>query len=261
MTGHKRSAVFLLTFIFIAALAVGAAPCQAAESSWSNSSTGFQALICDEANLIPENESSALSAAMQPLTKYENIAFVSTDDNYGTAEQYAQELCGELFGGDGRSSVLLIDMDNRDIYIYSGSEAVRTISESYAYTITDNTYRLASAGDYAGCAKEIFREMLTVFEGGKISQPMKHIGNIFAAFLIAVIANLCIALIYSHVGDARNLSTEKYMNYSGRARGMQYTHTTEETISSGGGGGGGGFSGGGGGGFSGGGGGGGGHGF
>lgn len=83
----------------------------------------------------------------------------------------------------------MIDMDNRNIWIHSNGAIYRTITKSYADTITDNVYTYASAQDYYGCASEAYTQMATLLAGRRIAQPMKYISNALLALIIALLIN------------------------------------------------------------------------
>ena len=153
-----------------------------------HNTTGYAAYIDDDADLLSEEEEAALASEMEALTEYENIAFCSTyDAGYGTAS-YARSYTEARFSGSS-GSVFLIDMGNRMIYIDSYGAARKRITTAYANTITDNIYRYASDADYYKCASVAFSQMHTLFEGGRIAQPMKYISNLLLALVLALLIN------------------------------------------------------------------------
>ena len=150
-------------------------------------------VISDNADLLTDEEEAALLQVMEPITEYGNIAFASVPEkgNPGTADDYAESFYQNTFGlTDG--GVFLVDMDNRKIYIYCQDFFYEIITTNRAETITDNTYKYASRGEYYECAAEAFREMNTLLEGGRIAQPMKYVSNGFLALIIAFLINFII---------------------------------------------------------------------
>lgn len=225
-----------------------------ANLSYVNTATGYQAILTDEAKLLNAEEADSLLGKMQGVTDYGNVAFVSTDSNYDTAQAYAQSCYYELFGVDS-GTLFLIDMDNRMLYIYSYGDMYKVLTKSYADTITDNVYTYATDGDYYTCCSKVFEQELALLSGQHIFQPMKYASNILLALLLAMLINYFIVRIFA---AARKPSDEELMKGIFEQQHVSniypaFTHETkvyspQSSGSSSGGGGGGGSSGGGGGG-------------
>ena len=151
----------------------------------------YQLVIEDDANLLTDSEEKSLSEVMAPLTEYGNIVFKSINTNNTTAASYAKSLYNGRYGKQS-GSLFLIDMKNRKIYIFSNGENYNKITDAKAETITDNIYEYASDKKYYECAKEAYKQMLTVLEGGKIAEPMKYISNGVLAVMISLFINFAI---------------------------------------------------------------------
>ena len=219
-----------------------------------NPDTGYQVYLCDGADLLSDEEELALFNDMAPVTSYGGAAFVSLDYNYRDTDDAAKDYFRKYFGTDS-GTLFMIDMDNRNIYIFSDGAIYRTVSKAYANTITDNVYRSASRGDYYACASEAFSQITTLLDGGRISQPMKYTTNALLALILSLLIN------YGFVKwTARSIrpTTAQLLGaitvgFTAGSRQLQHIRTTRRftgSSSGGGGGGGGGFSGGGGGGGS-----------
>lgn len=163
---------------------------------WENLDTGYRTVIEDDAGLLSDNELSLLSLDMQDTTAYGNAAFKSVSYNYSSASSFARDYYHELFGQTS-GTLFLIDMDNREIYIFSDGAVYRTITNSYANTITDNVYRYASEQNYYLCASKAFEQINKLLAGRKISQPMKYISNALLALILAVLINYFIIRVSS----------------------------------------------------------------
>lgn len=161
-----------------------------------NPDTGYRIILEDDAGLMSREERTQLSTQMLDITAYGNAAFKSVSSNYLSASRFAEEYYHELFGQQS-GTLFLIDMDNRELYIFSDGAVYRTITGSYADTITDNVYRYASEGSYYLCASQAFEQINTLLAGRKIAQPMKYIGNALLAFIIAALINYFIVRITS----------------------------------------------------------------
>ncbi len=228
--------------------------------SFVNENTGYIAGILDVGELLNETEEEKLLATMASMTEWGNAIFCTiNDDTEMDPQSFAAEVYEDIFGPGESGSIFFIDMYQRRLEIHSDGAVYNTINEDYAQSITDNIYRMASAGDYYSCATEAFNQMVTLLAGGKIRQPMKHISNYLIALALALM------ICYFYMKGSIKTSDEKEQKeanpvYKGSLNNItvipgKLTTRIIETSSRGGGGG---FSGGGGGGHSGGGG---GHGF
>ena len=163
---------------------------------WENQDTGYLVVLEDDADLLDEEEATQLSLEMQEITAYGNAAFKSVSYNDFSTSYFADKYYHELFGT--RSGTLfLIDMDNREIYIFSDGAIYKTITNSYANTITDNVYKYASNSDYYSCASNAFAQINSLLSGQKIAQPMKYISNLLFALILAALINYFIVMMMS----------------------------------------------------------------
>lgn len=222
----------------------------------TNPDTGFEVIIEDEAELLSEAEELSLAQKMAEVTAYGHAAFVSVDSNYTSAGSYAEDCYYSFFGYES-GTLFLIDMDNREIYIYSDGDVYKTITKSYANTITDNIYTYASDAEYFACAYKAFEQIVTLLKGNRIAQPMKYASNAFLAVLVALLINYFVVKVTSAAGKPgeRELLEATKHRCSFTNTDVVFTHTTKKydppsSSSSGGGGRSGGGGGGGGGGHS-----------
>ncbi|MBR6948811.1 MAG: TPM domain-containing protein [Bacilli bacterium] len=221
----------------------------------------YKIVIEDDADILTDDEEKQLLKDMRPLSEYGNIAFKSISSNDTSTDNFARNYYHNIFGhGVSNGSLFLVDMDNREIYIFSDGNNYKIINNSKAYLITDNIYKMASAGDYYGCASEAYSEMYTLLAGGKIMEPMRHISNGVLAIVISFFTTFIIVLSSSRVKKANNSEIIKNCDVAFNATNIVGTKTGTHRVyspvsessggSSGGGGGGGGGSSGGGGGHS-----------
>ncbi|MBD5462576.1 MAG: TPM domain-containing protein [Lachnospiraceae bacterium] len=172
---------------------------------WENPETGYQILLEDDAALLDSEERAQLAEEMQGITTYGNAVFLTTTYNSYSASSYARDFYSDLFGHDS-GTLFLIDMDNREIYIFSDGAVYRTVTKSYAESITDNVYSYASKGNYYRCASEAFEQINTLLAGQKIAQPMKYISNVLLALILATLINYFLAM--RTAGSAKASSKE-----------------------------------------------------
>ena len=143
-------------------------------------------------------------------------------------------------------------MDRRWLQIHTDGSVNKIVTPNYCQSITDNVYKMATIGDYYSCVSEAFKQMTTLLEGGKISQPMKHASNALFAIIIAMI------ICYIYMKSNGKTESERYQKpaspvFNGSLNNLTVTKgrltSVTHSSSSGGGsrGGGGGHSGGGGG--------------
>lgn len=185
LRGLKRSAalgfaVLALSLLFEARVS--------AAVLYTNPDTGYVVILEDDANLLTDEDEAALAEKMEKITKWGSAAFKSIDENPTSTARYIESYYREKFGKDS-GTVFLIDMDNRNIWIKNNGQISRIITNSYSDTITDNSYRYASRGDYFGCAMEVFSEIETLLAGNRIAQPMKYVSNAFLAVILALLFN------------------------------------------------------------------------
>lgn len=215
-----------------------------------NKTSKYKVVIEDDAELLDEDELARLMEEMIPLTEYGHIAFKTISDNYTYTSSYASEFYHERFGTES-GTLLLIDMDNRMIYIFSDGNNHNVITNNKADIITDNVYTYASDERYYECASVAFEQMYTLLQGGKIAEPMRHISNIFIAITIGFFTTFIYVLISSGVKKASSREILKGCNVSfkvadayGVKTGQTRVYSPQDSGGSSGGGGGGGGGGG-----------------
>lgn len=218
---------------------------------YTNEYTGYSAFIRDEEDLLTDEEEAELAEYMAPMTDYGNVMFLSADGDYADPVDYLDWNYGDWFYEDG--TIFLIEMSNRQLRLENSGIIQDTITPSYSNSIMDNVYRMASEGDYAGCAKEVFYECTVLMDGGRIARPMKYICNALLALICALLVNYLAIRVSSGNRRVTKKELERAIAASivyGGVQKKRIAHRKIESSSGGGsfGGGGGSFGGGGGGG-------------
>lgn len=172
-----------------------------AATVYTNPDTGYAVILEDDAELMTEEERAALTEQMKAITKWGNVGFKSISQNPESTAEYVEDYYKEKFGVSS-GTIFLIDMDNRNIWIKNDGAISKVITNAYSDTITDNSYRYASDGDYYGCAEEVFSEIATVLSGHRIAQPMKYISNALCAVILAFLINYVLMRCMSRAGKA-----------------------------------------------------------
>lgn len=163
---------------------------------WNNQETGYRIILEDDAGLLSKEERAQLASEMQDITAYGNAAFKTVTFNGTATADFARNYYYELFGQES-GTLFLIDMDNRELYIFSNGAIQKIITTAYANTITDNVYRYASSENYYRCASEAFEQITALLSGHRIAQPMKYICNALLALILAALINYFIVRLCS----------------------------------------------------------------
>ena len=99
-----------------------------------NPDTGYRVIIYDGADLLSKDEMKQLAQDMAGITQWGHVAFVSTDENnYGDIMRYSEEMFYTIFHDDDSATMLIIDMDEREISIYSDGYLHKVITDLLTY--------------------------------------------------------------------------------------------------------------------------------
>lgn len=154
------------------------------------SAYGYEIIIADGAELLTPTEESKLYSTMEELVEYGNVLFYSTFDSSLNAYNV-----NTIAFGKESSTVFFINMNTRILSVWVGGEMADHVSKGRCDTIADNVYRLASDGDYYGCANKAFTQVLATMRGEKIAAPMQMASNICLAITISLIINYILVRI------------------------------------------------------------------
>lgn len=188
---------------------------------YENPDTGYVVFVDDAAELLTQEELAALTGQMREITAHGNAGFKTTAENAVSTGFYAENCYRSMFSV--QSGILfLIDMDNRNIWIYCDGAVYRTITESYADTITDNVYRYASRGDYYECASRAFEQAAVLLDGYRIAQPMKYVCNALLALILALLVNFVLVNLFSR---ARKTEEKELLAHT-----LNYFSNTDPTV-------------------------------
>lgn len=153
---------------------------------YTNPDSKYTVVMEDDADLLAPAEEAALAEIMEPITTHGHVAFHSNNMTQRATDDYIEDYYHDLFGQHS-GTVFFIDMYNRNIWIFSDGKIYKTITKSYANTITDNVYTYASDADYFACAYKAYDQIYTLLEGGRIAMPMKYISNALLAITFSII--------------------------------------------------------------------------
>lgn len=196
----RRRVLFLLVTLVML--------CSLGGCGFSSTPEPGECRIEDKAGLLSNPAKERLLAQMEELKEYGNI-FVATVEAKATinptpAEVYARSQYTAHFG-DQSGLLFLIDMGNREIYLYVDGYIGDNISAAKARQITDKIYKLASAGKYEKCASEALRYCKLTLEGGTFLSGMKIASNAALAILIGVVINFIVLLSLNRKSEVTNI--------------------------------------------------------
>ncbi|MBQ2317839.1 MAG: TPM domain-containing protein [Lachnospiraceae bacterium] len=107
-------------------------------SVFAAESSSYEVWMEDDADLLDDNEEAQLREVMAPITAYGAVGLYSTNDaGWQSTRDLAEDVLHE-HSGYGSGVVFVIDMDNRQIYIYSDGDIFKILGNSKGDTITDN---------------------------------------------------------------------------------------------------------------------------
>ena len=125
--------------------------------------------VYDEAALLSEAEIENLEEMLNELQQRSgwNVYAVTTADAGGkSAGAYADDFFDAHSLNQEDGAALLIDMDNREIYLSTCGEAIRYLTDERVDRILDEAYRYVSNGDYAGCLTAMAEGVADYYERG-----------------------------------------------------------------------------------------------
>ena len=184
---RKKIVVFLI--LIVSLLITINTNCKAANEN-------YQIIIEDDANLLSEFEEEALKEKMADLKEYGNILLKTTNisTGYYSSLKYIQNYYYSKL--QNKSGVAFyIDMHSRQICACATGGLDKIITSGKCDSIMDNVYSYATKGQYYRCATEVFKQMNTLLNGGKIAESMKYICNTFVSIMISML--VCCGIVSS----------------------------------------------------------------
>ena len=110
--------------------------------------------VYDDAELLTQAEAENLNTQIEELkseTGWEIFAVTTSYAEGKSAMAYADDFFDIHAEGDADGVALLIDMDNREIYISTCGEAIRYLTDARIEQILDDSYGYAGDADYSSC--------------------------------------------------------------------------------------------------------------
>ncbi|MGN0352310.1 MAG: TPM domain-containing protein [Roseburia sp.] len=165
---RKVGALLLATMLFLPlGMLTGAAEMSVNAAGISADMTE-QGSVYDEADLLTEIEEQELAEEITALEENTGwtVYAVTTEDTQGkTSMVYADDFYDDHADSED-GVVLLIDMDNREVYLSTAGSAIRYLTDSRIDRITENAASYAGDGDYATCFGTMVGGVEEAYEAG-----------------------------------------------------------------------------------------------
>lgn len=136
-------------------------------------SVGADALqVHDDAGLFSQDEADKLETAADELRSkhHMNFVIVTTEDAEGkSARAYADDFYmdnGYYDNGERGGITLLIDMDNREVYVSTAGDMLYYVTDEKVEEILDEGYTYVADGDYAKAMVKMLERADDIIEDG-----------------------------------------------------------------------------------------------
>lgn len=169
--------------------------------------------VYDYADLLSEEEEESLREYAKKMSDVweMNVLAVTTEDAQGqTSAEYADDFYDTKFPEEAEEDgvLYLIDMDNREIYLFTSGIVIRYLTDDRIERILDTAYGYVEEGDYYGTFQSFFDESESYLyedipedqynydtETGEIDYYEEPMGITFGEILFALLVALIPALI------------------------------------------------------------------
>lgn len=118
--------------------------------------------VYDEADLLSDSEEEELDNQIYALIEETgwNIYAVTIDDAQGfSTAAFADAIYEDWAGIDTDGFLVLLDMDNREIYLSTSGIVIRYIYDERVERVLDAGYSYVGDGEYASCLSEMIRSV------------------------------------------------------------------------------------------------------
>jgi len=141
----------------------------AAEVDENDVSGVAKSYVYDYAGLLSADEISELDsqiADMREKTDWDIFAVTTYDAEGKSSMAYADDFYDECTVEDSDGILVLIDMDNREIYISTCGEAIRYLTDERFERVLDEGFYYVSDGDYASCLSAMLSTAEYFYDSG-----------------------------------------------------------------------------------------------
>ncbi|MBR6707221.1 MAG: TPM domain-containing protein [Clostridia bacterium] len=173
-------------------------------------SAAYSVYIQDDADLMTDEEEQRLLGVMEGLLPRANVAFLSTRSGSGSTSQKALDYRDNILRLPRQIPLILliIDMQNREIYLFSQGEVEKVVTRSNATAITEEAAVYLKKGNYYLGAEKAFDLTKDLFVTRTVSSPMRLAAALIAAPALGLLAAAMVMLRSSHLHSAARVGTE-----------------------------------------------------
>ena len=125
--------------------------------------------VFDYAELMSDEQQAELEkqiASMKEKTGWDIFAVTTNDAEGKSAMAYADDFYDERTPEDSDGILVLIDMDNREIYVSTCGDAIRYLTDARIERILDAGFYFVSDGWYAACLSEMLSAAEQYYDAG-----------------------------------------------------------------------------------------------
>ena len=162
---------------------------------------GYRLYMQDDADLLTDAEEQRLLSVMENLLPYANVAFLSTRSGGGSTSQKALNYRDNTLGLPRQIPLILliIDMQNREIYLFSQGNIESILTRSNATAITEEAAAYLKKGNYCLGAEKAFELTGDLFATRTVSSPMRLAAALIAAPALGLLAAAMVMLRSSYL--------------------------------------------------------------
>ncbi len=149
----KLMAAVLLCMMFVVPVTIGAT----------------ESYVYDYAGLLSFDEIAALERQivdMKEKTDWDIFAVTTYDAEGKSSVAYADDFYDERTSEDSDGILVLIDMDNREIYVSTSGKAIRYLEDNRMERVLDEGFYYVSDGEYASCLSVMLSMVEDFYDSG-----------------------------------------------------------------------------------------------
>lgn len=167
----------LIMITMLISVTVGAADAEFVNNEEGVNSTNVVNYVNDNAGLLSSDEISALEMQitdMREKTDWDIFAVTTYDAEGKTSTAYADDFYDECTAEDSDGILVLIDMDNREIYISTCGEAILYLTDSRIERVLDEGFYYVSDEEYASCLSEMLSTAEYFYDSGIVQEQYNY---------------------------------------------------------------------------------------
>lgn len=167
----------LLMIMLLGTVTIGAADAEFVSKEEFVDSTNVVSYVNDYAGLLSSDEISELERQitdMREKTDWDIFAVTTYDAEGKSSREYADDYYDECTAEDSDGILVLIDMDNREIYISTSGNAIRYLADERIERVLDEGFYYAGEGEYASCLSAILSTAEYFYDSGILQEQENY---------------------------------------------------------------------------------------